>query len=121
MLYVALSRCQSEKYLRIGEKIKDEFLLVDDEVLNFYYPSYSEKRENKIDKTDRIEKSSTKKARETRGRKRKYNGMETSLIRIPSVYKDFIESLSKSLSVGDIEKSKKELEKFCNKIKKGEI
>lgn len=121
MLYVALSRCQSEKYLRIGEKIKDEFLLVDDEVLKFYYPSQSGKRENKIDKTDKVIKSSAKKTRETRGRKRKFNGLETSLIRIPSDYKGFIESLSKSLSVGEIEKAKKEFEQFCNEIEKGEI
>lgn len=102
-------------------KIKDEFLLVDDEVLKFYDPNYSGKRENKIDKTYKVVKSSTKKTKETRGRKRKFNGLDTSLIRIPSDYKGFIESLSKNLSVGEIEKAKKEFEQFCNEIEKGEI
>ena len=102
-LYVALSRCQTEKYFRLGQPIKNEFLLTNDEVLKFYEQGYIEEK--------------PKKTKETRGRKRKYNGMKTALIRVPENYKELIETLSKRLSGGEIEEAKRELELFCNKIK----
>lgn len=106
-LYVALSRCQTEKYFRLGQPIKNEFLLADDEVLKFYERGYSGSETAEF----------KNKKMETRGRKGKFNGMKTTLIRVPEDYKEFIGTLSKRLSGGEIEEAKKELELFCNEIK----
>ena len=69
-LYVALSRVAKSDGLFLYSKIKDEFLIADQRILDFY---------NQKNDFVTKQKPATKKVKTT-GRKRKYNGLETLLL-----------------------------------------
>lgn len=103
-LYVALSRVAKSDGLFLYSKIKDEFLIADQRVLDFYNQ-----------KNDFVTKPKpvTKKTKTT-GRKRKYNGLETKVMRLPSQFEGLFNALSDKLS--DKKHTKKEIEEITKSL-----
>ena len=96
-LYVALSRVAKSDGLFLYSKIKDEFLIADQRVLDFVTK----------------QKPATKK-KKTTGRKRKYNGLETKVMRLPSQFEGLFNALSDKLS--DKKHTKKEIEEITKSL-----
>lgn len=103
-LYVALSRVAKSDGLFLYSKIKDEFLIADQRVLDFY---------NQKNDFVTKQKPATKKAKTT-GRKRKYNGLETKVMRLPSKFEGLFNALSDKLS--DKKHTKKEIEEITKSL-----
>lgn len=103
-LYVALSRVAKSDGLFLYSKIKDEFLIADQRVLDFY-----NRKNDFVTKP----KPATKKAKTT-GRKRKYNGLETKVMRLPSQFEGLFNALSDKLS--DKKHTKKEIEEITKSL-----
>ena len=103
-LYVALSRVAKSDGLFLYSKIKDEFLIADQRVLDFY-----NQKNDFVTKT----KPATKKTKTT-GRKRKYNGLETKVMRLPSNFEGLFNALSDKLS--DKKHTKKEIEEITKSL-----
>lgn len=103
-LYVALSRVAKSDGLFLYSKIKDEFLIADQRVLNFY---------NQKNDFVTKQKPATKKVKTT-GRKRKYNGLETKVMRLPSKFEGLFNALSDKLS--DKKHTKKEIEEITKSL-----
>ena len=103
-LYVALSRVAKSDGLFLYSKIKDEFLIADQRVLDFY-----NRKNDFVTKP----KPTTKKAKTT-GRKRKYNGLETKVMRLPSQFEGLFNALSDKLS--DKKHTKKEIEEITKSL-----
>lgn len=103
-LYVALSRVAKSDGLFLYSKIKDEFLIADQRVLDFY-----NQKNDFVTKT----KPATKKPKTT-GRKRKYNGLETKVMRLPSQFEGLFNALSDKLS--DKKHTKKEIEEITKSL-----
>ena len=103
-LYVALSRVANSEGLYLSSKIKDEFLIADQRVLDFY---------NQKNDFATKQKPATKKAKTT-GRKRKYNGLETKVMRLPSKFEGLFNALSDNLS--DKKHTKKEIEEITKSL-----
>lgn len=103
-LYVALSRVAKSDGLFLYSKIKDEFLIADQRVLDFY-----NQKNDSVTKP----KPATKKAK-TIGRKRKYNGLETKVMRLPSQFEGLFNALSDKLS--DKKHTKKEIEEITKSL-----
>ena len=103
-LYVALSRVAKSDGLFLYSKIKDEFLIADQRVLDFY---------NQKNDFVTKQKPTTKKAKTT-GRKRKYNGLETKVMRLPSQFEGLFNALSDKLS--DKKHTKKEIEEITKSL-----
>lgn len=96
-LYVALSRVAKSDGLFLYSKIKDEFLIADQRVLDFYNQ-----------KNDFVTKP------KNTGRKRKYNGLETKVMRLPSQFEGLFNALSDKLS--DKKHTKKEIEEITKSL-----
>jgi ATP-dependent DNA helicase PIF1 len=103
-LYVALSRVAKSDGLFLYSKIKDEFLIADQRVLDFY---------NQENDFVTKPKPTIKKAKTT-GRKRKYNGLETKVMRLPSQFEGLFNALSDKLS--DKKHTKKEIEEITKSL-----
>lgn len=103
-LYVALSRVAKSDGLFLYSKIKDEFLIADQRVLDFY---------NQKNDFVTKQKPASKKAKTT-GRKRKYNGLETKVMRLPSQFEGLFNALSDKLS--DKKHTKKEIEEITKSL-----
>lgn len=103
-LYVALSRVAKSDGLFLYSKIKDEFLIANQRVLDFY---------NQKNDFVTKQKPTTKKAKTT-GRKRKYNGLETKVMRLPSQFEGLFNALSDKLS--DKKHTKKEIEEITKSL-----
>ena len=103
-LYVALSRVAKSDGLFLYSKIKDEFLIAEQRVLDFY---------NQKNHSVTKQKPVTKKAKTT-GRKRKYNGLETKVMRLPSQFEGLFNALSDKLS--DKKHTKKEIEEITKSL-----
>lgn len=103
-LYVALSRVAKSDGLFLYSKIKDEFLIADQRVLDFY---------NQKNDFVTKQKPATKKPKTT-GRKRKYNGLETKVMRLPSQFEGLFNALSDKLS--DKKHTKKEIEEITKSL-----
>ena len=103
-LYVALSRVAKSDGLFLYSKIKDEFLIADQRVLDFY---------NQKNDSVTKQKPAPKKAKTT-GRKRKYNGLETKVMRLPSQFEGLFNALSDKLS--DKKHTKKEIEEITKSL-----
>lgn len=103
-LYVALSRVAKSDGLFLYSKIKDEFLIADQRVLDFY---------NQKNDSVTKQKPASKKAKTT-GRKRKYNGLETKVMRLPSQFEGLFNALSDKLS--DKKHTKKEIEEITKSL-----
>lgn len=85
-LYVALSRVSKADGLYLSKKIKSEYLIADKTVLDFYD---SNNETNFVTKLKR---------KPGAGRKKKFNGLETKVMRLPADYEAFFINLSETLS-----------------------
>lgn len=90
-LYVALSRVSKADGLYLSNPIKTEYLKADKAVLDFYNSSTEPNFVTKLKPVD-------KKRKPGQGRKKKFSGLETKVMRLPADYEAFFINLSETLS-----------------------
>lgn len=105
-LYVALSRVSNATGLHLASEIKDNYLVADQKVLDFY------NRKDEDEKDSFVTKQVPTPAKT--GRKRKFAGLDTRTVRLPVAYIDFVTKLCNCLSVEDYEEAKLLLTEFEN-------
>lgn len=105
-LYVALSRVSSAQGLHLASEIKDNYLVADQKVLDFY------NRKDEDEKDSFVTKQAPTPAKT--GRKRKFAGLDTRTVRLPVAYIDFVTKLCNCLSVEDYEEARLLLAEFKN-------
>lgn len=88
-LYVALSRVKSSSGLYLASEIKDDYLIANQKVLDFYNGNYFV--------TNQI-----RRRKPGGGRKRKFNGYQTKTMRLPAEYEQLLNKLADKLSENEV-------------------